>query len=257
MDKATIAFYDSDPEGYAESTIHRDVSASRRAFASLLRPGARILDLGCGSGRDTVAFREEGFLVVPVDGSEGMCRAAETVIGEAVRLLSFEDLDYEDEFDGVWACASLLHLGYTELRDVLVLIRRALRDDGILFASFKKGGYRGYRDGRWYTDLEPEALRSGRLDLLGQQESVEGSAGFKKTGSGFRKSGGDVELLLGSSGPFGVVSVDCQSPAGIERQSPVRFDEQIPRQLGCRARQNGEKRAECCKKSHEAPPLRG
>ena len=159
MDKVTIAFYDSDPEGYAESTIHRDVSVSRRAFASLLRPGARILDLGCGSGRDTVAFREEGFLVVPVDGSEGMCRAAETVIGEPVRLLSFEDLDYEDEFDGVWACASLLHLACPELRDVLVLIRRALRDDGILFASFKKGGYRGYRDGRWYTDLEPEAIR--------------------------------------------------------------------------------------------------
>ena len=131
MDKVTISFYDSDPEGYAESTFHRDVSSSRKVFASGLRPGARILDLGCGSGRDTIAFRGEGFQVVPVDGSEGMCRAAETAIGEQVRLLSFEDLDYEDEFDGVWACASLLHLGYTELRDVLVLIRRALRDDGI------------------------------------------------------------------------------------------------------------------------------
>ena len=153
MDQVTISFYDSDPEGYAESTIHRDVSASRRAFASLLRPGARILDLGCGSGRDTIAFGGEGFQVVPVDGSEGMCRAAEAAIGEPVRLLSFEDLDYEDEFDGVWACASLLQLACPELRDVLVLIRRALRDDGILFASFKKGDYRGYRDGRWYTDV--------------------------------------------------------------------------------------------------------
>ena len=141
---------------------HRLISRSDlAAIADMIPHGAKILDLGCGSGRDTVAFREEGFLVVPVDGSEGMCRAAETVIGEAVRLLSFEDLDYEDEFDGVWACASLLHLGYTELRDVLVLICRALRDDGILFASFKKGGYRiaedaGFEVERVWVDRDSE-----------------------------------------------------------------------------------------------------
>lgn len=158
MDPETMAFYDGDPEGYSASTIYGDVSDLRGRFSSLLAPGARILDLGCGSGRDTLAFTRDGFDVTAVDGSEGMCRVASVYTGVPVRCLDFMDLDYEGEFDGVWACASLLHLRPDELPTALSLIRRALVDGGVLCMSFKRGGFSGRRDGRWYTDLEPEAM---------------------------------------------------------------------------------------------------
>lgn len=160
MDRDTKRFYDADPEGYSRLTLASDVSGLRERFTSRLREGARVLDLGCGSGRDTLAFREEGFEVVPVDGSEGMCRVASENTGSDVRCLDFLDLDYADEFDGVWACASLLHLDRDGIVSAMRLIHRALRDGGVLFVSFKKGEYEGYRDGRWYTDLTEADIRA-------------------------------------------------------------------------------------------------
>ena len=158
MEQVTRAFYDGDPEGYSESTFGNDVSDIRRRFLSRLDPGARILDLGCGSGRDTLAFRDAGCEVVPEDGSEGMCRVASSNLGSEVRRLDFLELDYEDEFDGVWACASLLHLKADEMPVVLGLIRRALRVGGAAYVSFKEGTFEGIRDGRWYTDMTVDGL---------------------------------------------------------------------------------------------------
>lgn len=157
MDR-TIGFYDSDPEGYARLTLDRDVSHLREAFASLLPDGARVLDLGCGSGRDSKAFIDMGFDVVPTDGSEGMCRVASEFLGVPVRHLLFSDLDYMEEFDGVWANASLLHAHPEGMGQVLRLILRSLRPGGVVFASFKTGKFAGVRDGRWYTDVSPEGL---------------------------------------------------------------------------------------------------
>lgn len=155
----TIWFYDSDPEGYSEATFGNDVSGIRDRFLTHLPEGARILDLGCGSGRDTLAFRNLGYDVVAVDGSEGMCRVAERNTGMPVRRLMFSDLDYENEFDGVWACASLLHLPMDELKDVMVKVRMALKPGGVLYVSFKEGEFSGMRDGRFYTDLTEDGLR--------------------------------------------------------------------------------------------------
>ena len=163
MDPETMEFYDGDPEGYAASTIGGDVSDARGRFFRLLASGARVLDLGCGSGRDTMAFMREGFAVTAVDGSEGMCRVASQHTGAPVRRLDFLELDYEGEFDGIWACASLLHLRPDELPTALSLVRRALADGGVLCMSFKRGDFSGRRDGRWYTDLEPD-----RMEMLAE-----------------------------------------------------------------------------------------
>ena len=159
MDEATRGFYDGNPEGYSEATRWNDVADLTGRFISHLPNGARILDLGCGSGRDTLAFRRLGFEVVPVDGSDGMCCIASESTGSEVRRLDFLDLDYIDEFEGVWACASLLHLRPEEIPEVMGLVRRALRSGGAFFLSFKEGDFRGYRDGRWYTDMTLEGLR--------------------------------------------------------------------------------------------------
>lgn len=158
----TLSFYDSDPRGYSDSTFLTDMSDARSRFASRLPEGARVLDLGCGSGRDTLAFSRMGFRVTPVDGSEGMCGVAEGNTGIPVRNITFDELDYDACFDGVWACASLLHVPSSELPDVLDKVRRVLVPGGILFACFKEGDFEGVRDGRHYTDLTVDAL----VDLL-------------------------------------------------------------------------------------------
>lgn len=154
MEPTTRAYYDHDPEGYSESTLSNDMTDLLGRFASRLPQGGRVLDLGCGSGRDTIALRGMGFSVVPVDGSEGMCRVASENTRSEVRCLDILDLDYVGEFDGVWACASLLHLKGDEIPQALTLINRALVDGGILYMSFKLGRFYGIRDGRWYTDMD-------------------------------------------------------------------------------------------------------
>lgn len=156
----TLDFYDSDPEGYSEKTYGADMSPIRDRFTKHLSSGASILDLGCGSGRDSQAFSTEGFDVTSVDGSEGMCRVAERNTGLKVRRLLFSELDYEDSFDGVWACASLLHACSRDLPDIMGAVHRSLKAEGIFFCCFKHGDFEGIRDGRHYTDMTVDSLRS-------------------------------------------------------------------------------------------------
>ncbi len=156
----TLDFYDSDPEGYSDRTFDADTSHLRDRFIVHIPEGGRILDLGCGSGRDTMAFRSMGYDVVPVDGSEGICRVAQRNTGVPVRRLLFSELDYHGEFDGVYACSSLLHVPSSELPHILSLICEALRDGGYLYMSFKKGDFEGSREGRHYTDMDEGSIRS-------------------------------------------------------------------------------------------------
>jgi SAM-dependent methyltransferase len=120
---------------------------------------AAVLDLGCGTGRDSRALIDAGFDVTAVDGSAEMAREAETRVGRPVRVLLFEDLDYEHAFDGIWANASLLHVPRAALADVLLRVYRALKPGGLLFASFKSGGKEG-RDklGRYYNYLTKDEV---------------------------------------------------------------------------------------------------
>ena len=83
------------------------------------------IDLGCGSGRDSKHFIEKGFRVVPVDGSPEMCKFAESYLGSPVRCLQFSKLDYKKESDGIWACASLLHVPKQNLDAVMQRVERA------------------------------------------------------------------------------------------------------------------------------------
>ena len=154
----TLDFYEANAEKYAAESLTHDVLDDRGRFISRLPRGARILDLGCGSGRDSFAFSRLGFEAVPVDGSMNMCREAEKYTGLTVRCLTFSELDYTEEFDGVWACASLLHVPSAELPEVLGRVRRALRREGVFFCCFKEGEFEGERDGRRYTDMTPRRL---------------------------------------------------------------------------------------------------
>lgn len=119
---------------------------------------AHILDLGCGSGRDAKAFLDAGYQVTAIDGSPSCCQLAAAYIGQPVLCQTFDELDFDAAFDGIWACASLLHLPYAELPGVFERIARALRPGGYLYASFKYGDFEGERNGRYFTDLDEERL---------------------------------------------------------------------------------------------------
>ena len=158
MPDEPIAFYDENATTYAVRSRQAPV-ARLTAFANVLPLGSAILELGCGAGEDSAWLIGRGFAVTPTDGSAAMAREAEARLGRTVRVMRFSDLDEMAAYDGVWANACLLHVPRAELAGVLARIHRALRDDGLFYASFKTGGEEGAdRFGRYYNRPSPEWL---------------------------------------------------------------------------------------------------
>ena len=148
----TLDFYNRNADAYVAETMPIDMSETYRRFEAHLAPGASILDLGCGSGRDSRHFMEQGFTVTSVDGAEEFCRRASILLGIPVRCLLFQDLDYVCAFDAVWASASLLHVPKSEIGSVMGKVAAALKPNGVFFASFKYGETEREAGGRRYSD---------------------------------------------------------------------------------------------------------
>lgn len=152
------AYYDRHAQAYFERTRDLDVSHLYRPFLAQLAPGARILDAGCGPGRDLRAFRERGYDAVGIDASASMVRLARVHAGAEVHHQRFQDVAWREVFDGIWACASLLHVPRSELAEVLALLADALKPDGVLYASFGWGRGEREANGRRFTLLDSEQL---------------------------------------------------------------------------------------------------
>ena len=155
----TLNFYEENAESFTSGTISADMKDARSRFLERLPFPARILDFGCGSGRDTKAFLDAGYTVDAVDGSPKLCRAASEYTGICVKQMLFQELEEENAYDGIWACASLLHVPKVQIRDVMEKVSRALKEQGVLYASFKYGDDEKTVDGRLFslyneTDLE-------------------------------------------------------------------------------------------------------
>lgn len=154
----TIEYYDNNAKAFAGGTENIEFSEVDDRFLKNLSKGALILDLGCGAGRDTKYFLESGFQVDAVDGSEEMCRIASENTGIKVRHMLFQELDAEEKYDGIFACASLLHLMKNELTEMFMKIQKALKNEGIFYCSFKYGDFEGEKNGRYFTYLTEETL---------------------------------------------------------------------------------------------------
>ena len=163
----TLTYYKLRRASFIANTLSADMEETRNRFLAHLAPGARILDLGCGSGRDTKAFLQLGFHVDAADGSAEMCRSASKRTGIPVKQMLFQELDEIDVYDGIWACASILHLPKPELADVLKRISAALKIGGVLYASFKYGTFEGMRNGRFFTDFTEESLAAFWQEIEG------------------------------------------------------------------------------------------
>ena len=152
---------------FASSTRSVDFTQTQDRFLRLLPSAAAILDFGCGSGRDTKYFLDAGMQVDATDGSEELCRLASEYTGIPVRQMLFEELDAKAQYDGIWACSSILHLSQESLKDVLKKMIVALKEHGIIYTSFKYGTFEGERNGRFFTDFTEETFREFVADVDG------------------------------------------------------------------------------------------
>ncbi len=138
----TISTYDKIAHKYAEKHITADESFIRKYSEFLkLCKGKKILDVGCGPGRDTQYFMEKGCDVIGVDRSKGMLAEARKRFTEGdFRKMDMKELEFDSgHFDGLWANASLLHIKRSEVGKVLTEFRRVLRKGGVIFISLKEG----------------------------------------------------------------------------------------------------------------------
>ena len=119
---------------------------------------ATLLDFGCGSGRDTKYFIDNGYEVDAMDGSKELCKAATKYTGIQVQHMLFEDFNASNAYDGIWACASILHLKKCELPDMIKRLYQALKRNGVIYMSFKYGDFEGVRNGRYFTYLTEESF---------------------------------------------------------------------------------------------------
>jgi SAM-dependent methyltransferase len=185
-DQATLDFYEREALSYVAGT-KSGVVRWLGEFMQMLPAGARVLELGCGGGRDAETLLAHGFDVDPTDGAPAMAAQAERRLERPVKVMRFDELADIDVYDGVWAHASLLHAPRPALATILSAAFRALKPHGLFFANYKTGN----EDGRDRLDrynnypdrqiLLETYLSSGPWEILSATDYVGGSYGGGKT----------------------------------------------------------------------------
>lgn len=154
----TINYYDTNAKEFVEGTLNVDFKVTQDKFINKLPAKGYILDFGCGSGRDTKYFLAKDFNVDAIDGSIELCKIASEYTNIKVRHMYFNELSIVNKYDGIWACSSILHLSLDDLVDVFKRMSKALKDEGIIYTSFKYGNFSGERNGRFFTDMTEDSF---------------------------------------------------------------------------------------------------
>lgn len=182
----TIDYYNKNAGSFVDSTLDVDFTETQDKFLKSLN-GNRILDFGCGSGRDTKYFLDLGYDVSAIDGSEELCKIASDYTGIEVKHMYFQELEEQEIYDGIWACSSILHLSKSDLKDVFVKMVKALKTNGIIYTSFKYGDFEGERNGRFFTDFTIESFRDYIDDIDGLSIADHWITGDVRPGRGEEK----------------------------------------------------------------------
>lgn len=161
----TLDYYQRNAKEFFSQTINVDMQNVYQPFLEYL-PKAhlsnqqKILDVGCGSGRDSVFFANQGFEVVAIDGSQNvidLAKQTDTRIDwQCLRFHEIAKQSWQNQFTGIWACASLLHVSFDDLPKILNDLLSCLRPTGILYASFKYGNSERKKDGRFFCDMNQQ-----------------------------------------------------------------------------------------------------
>lgn len=155
----TINYYNLNAKNFIENTQNADMHIPQNRFHRLLAEHASILDFGCGSGRDTKFFLQIGYDVTATDGSAELCKLVSAFSGIDVKEMLFQDLDAISMYNGIWACSSILHLPKIEQFPVFQKMCNALKENGVIYTSFKYGNFEGERNGRYFTDFREDTFQ--------------------------------------------------------------------------------------------------
>ena len=153
----SIDFYNQNASSFYASTVEVDSTSLLEQFTPYLPKGGSVLDAGCGSGRDSKRLIEFGFHVDAFDASEALATLAQQLLGKPVRVATFMQFTSTQQYDGIWACASLLHVSKASLPDTFAHLASMLKSGGAFYCSFKYGQGEVERDGRSFTHCD-EAL---------------------------------------------------------------------------------------------------
>ncbi|MGO1502303.1 MAG: DUF3427 domain-containing protein [Marinobacter sp.] len=167
----SVAYYNKHAQQFLDETLHVDMSALYDVFLPHLPENAHILDAGCGSGRDAREFLARDYRVTAFDASEELAGLASTAIGHPIAVRTFEHVSEYQAYDGIWACASLLHLPQQQIPQALATLWQALKPGGVLYVSFKCGEGQREHNGRHFTDAT-EAKLERWANALQQLEKV-------------------------------------------------------------------------------------
>lgn len=168
----TEAFYNENAESFYNRTINVKMGHFYEEFLPHLPKGGSIFDIGCGSGRDAKFFQDQGYNVTAADSAIEMVKLSSLLLGKPSLHLSFGEVDFKEEFDGVWANASLLHVKFDRLPEILKNLCNALKPGGVLFMSFKYGEGDYIKDGRYFNDHTENSIRK-IIDLVPQFEEIK------------------------------------------------------------------------------------
>lgn len=157
---STIDYYNKNAKSYFDKTVDARMAEQYNIFLKHVKPNGRILDFGCGSGRDSLAFKNMGFEVYAIDGSEELCKLARQYTGLDVKCMDFFDLNDKEFYDGIWACSSILHVQRTRYLELLRKMRDAIKMDGSMYISFADGyNEEVYKeDGRYFNDFNKKSF---------------------------------------------------------------------------------------------------
>ena len=180
-------YYESNTERYAAETFFADMSEQYQRFLTLLKDGVKLLDVGSGSGRDACYFQKQGYQVTALEPSKNLGREIRKVFSGKIICSDIQNYRPTERYDGIWACASLIHLQEEEVLQFFEKIDQYLDDNGIIYISGKNGISTGkVEDGRFFLEFTEQLVekiltvnKQLKLEQLWYTEDVSGRRGFR------------------------------------------------------------------------------
>jgi len=153
-----VDYYNDNAQSFFDGTNDVDMSAVYDRFLPLIPERGTILDAGCGSGRDSRMFISKGYDVTSFDAAPELVALARRINGVPASVATFTSFSSEQLYDGIWACASLLHLPRAQLVEAIKGLADLLEPKGVFYLSFKRGVHERFTGGRQFTDMTGEML---------------------------------------------------------------------------------------------------
>lgn len=159
--RSTIDYYNRIADSYYWTTVGIDMSKLRNAFAAYLPAEARVMDLGCGSGRDVMAFCDMGHDAHGLDASKELVELAKERLEVRASVGDMATWRASEPYDGIWCCASLIHLNEEEKKRFFGNLQYNLKPGGVIYISVKEGIETGTdEEGVYTSNCTAEELKS-------------------------------------------------------------------------------------------------